>query len=796
VSDYQGRLKVTLQGLDQLKQLDDRLASIESRADNVREAIAGIGNELSANLGKKNKALRDLVDTRDERLSSQGSVRSTAQRRNAQTGRYLQGPNVNARRLARARLDAAEAETKNAQLELGQALQERRDIIRRGRRLQQRTLPSLVLGGDRVAEKRERTLRGVTESASSTNQQLRLGSFEAQYERRLQAFRRGGGGTNAPGLIEKVFAITQAYNAQKRVISATGDTSAKVTRRQAAELNTLSSALGRYNEAQLEANRRARSRVERLSAARKLGDRLRPMEAASGTARDPKTGELLYPDVTRPAFPRREVGKARLLVNRAASAAESGDQELFRLASFQAKKIIDRMEAGAKAGLKTARTAQSRIDAAVKTAKNAVDKGLVTEVSLSDRTFNDRLRESKERAKREEDLFKASSKEAGKDFDQRLQNRVKQRQTEQRAAVRDLNARSSWQTALGEMERRKTVSERDSAKRFREKSLAEEKRQRDLGIGVDAPARISGSTRRVNAIPMRGGTDSGIMPRALPNDKLLAARIAGTVGGVAPVDLLKLKKERDKQEEKRIKEETKAAQNRPKRLREKLLEEERRQEKLGIGVNAPARIGGPVRRTGAIPMSGGTDSGIMPRALPSQKALEQRIALSGQRQPTRLDRLKEDQEKAASERRKQADKELEQSGRRLAKAREAEAKRLAEQGLGPGTRETRAQSRMNAARRGAGGGSGGGGGRRGGGIAMPGEGFPIPGDSGYNQYPYLAGPGSPVGIGEFQRIQKAKREQQRQQGQQKGFFQGDLRSAAGRADPPDQPLLRTRNRFV
>ena len=354
MTDYQGRLKVTLQGLDLLKQLDDRLASIESRADNVREAIAGIGNEISTNLGRKNRALRDLADTREERLSSQGSVRSTAQRRNAQRGTFLQGPNVNARRLARARLDAAEAETKNAQLELGQALQERRDIVRRGRRLEQRTLPSLELGKVRVKNKRENILGGVTESASSTNQQLRLGGFEAQYERRLQAFRRGGGGTNAKELIGKVFEITQAYNVLKRVISATGDTSAKVTRRQAAELSALSSTLSKYNEAQLEANRLARSRVERLSAARKLGDRLRPMEAASGTARDPKTGELLYPNVTRPAFPRREVGKARLLVNRAASAAESGDQELFRLASFQAKKIIDRMEAGAKAGLKNA----------------------------------------------------------------------------------------------------------------------------------------------------------------------------------------------------------------------------------------------------------------------------------------------------------------------------------------------------------------------------------------------------------------------------------------------------------
>jgi hypothetical protein len=51
----------------------------------------------------------------------------------------------------------------------------------------------------------------------------------------------------------------------------------------------------------------------------------------------------------------------------------------------------------------------------------------------------------------------------------------------------------------------------------------------------------------------------------------------------------------------------------------------------------------------------------------------------------------------------------------------------------------------------------------------------------FNQYASLAGPGNPIGIGEFQRIQKAQREQQRQQGNQKGFFQGDLRSAIGDA---------------
>ncbi len=354
MSDYQGRLKLTLEGLDKLRQLDDRLESIESRADSVRQAIAGIGDALKTNLNRQNVAARDVLDTRQQRILASGQIRSTRQRRDLQ-GRYMSGgPGPRERKAARDSRKAAGIEAENALLELNQSLEERRYIIERGKRLRQRTLPSLVLGQDRVAAKRRDRLASVTESASGVNQELRLGGIDAQYQRRLQAFRRGGGGTNAPELIQKVFEITQAYSAQKRIISATGDTTTRVTRKQAAELGALSATLVKYNEAQLERNRLARGRVEKASAARRLGDRLRPLEAASGTARDPKTGELLYPNVTRPAFPRKQVERARELVNRAADAAQSGDQELFRLASFQAKKIIDRLEAGAKAGLKGA----------------------------------------------------------------------------------------------------------------------------------------------------------------------------------------------------------------------------------------------------------------------------------------------------------------------------------------------------------------------------------------------------------------------------------------------------------
>jgi hypothetical protein len=205
---------------------------------------------------------------------------------------------------------------------------------------------------------------------------------------------------------------------------------------------------------------------------------------------------------------------------------------------------------------------------------------------------------------------------------------AQQLSTQQRVGVRNLNVRSSWQNALSGLADISATQQSNqggrnlNAKASWQKALTQ---MGDIGADIQSTQKAKGSNVRAS------------WQKALTQ--------MGDIGA----DLERASRQR---------------------FREKSLAEEKRQRDLGIGVNTPTRIGGPVRRTGAIPMSGGTDSGIMPRALPSQKALEQRIALSGQRQPARLDKLKEDQEKAASERRKQADKELEQSGQRLAKARD------------------------------------------------------------------------------------------------------------------------------
>lgn len=173
-------------------------------------------------------------------------------------------------------------------------------------------------------------------------------------------------------------------------------------------------------------------------------------------------------------------------------------------------------------------------------------------------------------------------------------------------------------------------------------------------------------------------------------------------------------------------------------------------------------------------------AGLRGRALPSDKALEQRVALSGQRQPTRLDDLQVAAQKRAAEETKRAAGSV----GRFAAALEREEKRLTSLGIGAPGRVggTSGRSRAGAIP------MGGQGGRLGmfDQYASPiGPGNPIGigefqrinARGAYTQYASPAGPGNPIGIGQFQRIQKA----QRQQGQQKGFFQGDLREALGDA---------------
>lgn len=132
------------------------------------------------------------------------------------------------------------------------------------------------------------------------------------------------------------------------------------------------------------------------------------------------------------------------------------------------------------------------------------------------------------------------------------------------------------------------------------------------------------------------------------------------------------------------------------------------------------------------------------RLLPSDKALEQRVALSQQPQPTRLDTLKAEADRRQAEEAKRAAGSV----GRFAAAAEREARRLERLGIG--------QPRRGVGRQQA----------QGGAIPMGGtDGQP------FNRLPFPAGPGNERGIAQFRGIQR------QQQGRPTGLFQGNAREA-------------------
>jgi hypothetical protein len=661
MADYTGLIRVGIEGLGQIRQLNTELErtnrlinGLEGAEANVRQA----GESASRNVAAASRSLgRAIGDMRGA-----GRARASAAQRRDPAGKYAAGGGTMAqRRLANQLYTDATDRARAASRNLREEQQNRRLIaaaegryaraINRAANIQERT-------GERRNDQELRnrqTMQGIG-SASRGNYLTNL------FQGRQREFARGGGGAG----------LSQELQQQARNVRGAWDLATAGGRENLQLMQRIATEMAGLLRQQNELNRGRAGRSIAFEAGRRGQERITDLSRMQG------------------ANPGRIRG-LRSQATEVISTSNLGDIAGSREATRRMNASIGRYERelnGAARELsaqqRAQRTARRRIDTAARAAGGAINKGLATEVSLNDRTFNDRLRESKERAKREADLFKASSKEAGKDFDQRLQNRVKQKQLEQRTAVRDLNVRSSWQSALS--------------------GLA------DIGADLQSAQKVKGLNVKAS------------WQKALTQ--------MGDIGA----DLERASKQR---------------------FREKSLAEEKRQRDLGIGANAPARIGGPVRRTSAIPMGGGIDSGIMPRALPSSKMLESRIANAGQRQPTRLDDLQ-----AASQ--KKLAKEAEQAAGSLGRfgaALEREEKRRASLGIGtPG---------------GAGGST-----RRGNAIPMGGQG----GRQGmFNQYASPAGPGNPIGVGEFQRIQKAQREQRRQQSNQKGFFQGDLREALGDA---------------
>lgn len=482
MADYTGLIRVGIEGLGQIRQLNTALERTSSLLGNLENAQIITGQIAESAARNVNRAAQRRALAGRELTGATRTVANVAQRRDPDTGRFLAGgPNATARRLANAQLGLAQRDVRESDRSLREQIRNRRLIAAaegRYARAVDRATAVLTNTQGRAQEQQlrnQQTMQGIG-NASRGNYLTNL------FQGRGREFARGGAGAAlSPELQQQARNVRAAWD----IATAGGQENLRLMQRLATEMSGLV-------RQQNELNRGRAGRSTAFEAGRRGQERITDLSRMPGAD---------------PARVRRLRSQATDVITTGNLGDIAGSREATRRLNASIGRYERELNGAARelsAQQRAQRTARRRTDTAVRAAGGAVDKGLATEVSLGDRTFNDRLRESKERAKREADLFKASDKEAGKDFNQRLQNRVKQRQVEQRAAVRDLNARSSWQTALGEMESRKAASDRDRGKRFREKSLAEEKRQADLGIGVNAAARTGGPVRRTGAIPMGG----------------------------------------------------------------------------------------------------------------------------------------------------------------------------------------------------------------------------------------------------------------------------------------------------
>jgi murein DD-endopeptidase MepM/ murein hydrolase activator NlpD len=567
VADYQGLIRVGVQNLGQLNNLEDTLLGALNAATELEARLDSIGKKQRQNQARISGATRDLG-------AALNNVVQTDQGRNAK-GQILPGASpaerfAAARRLKRAELTLKAEEKSSAELARARTL-----LAARLNRLQSRQeglKPPILEAQTRLRQ----TLAGIGEGS-------RANLLTNRFRGRQAEFLRGGGGRELSDELQQ-----QAKNVREAwdLATASGKKNLPLMQRLSAEMTGLVREQNEFNRARsgrstgFEAARRGQERIDELAA--------------------------------RPGV---------------------GQNRIARLRS-QAEAVV---------------TANSRSDIA------------------GSREAARRMNASIMRYKRELDA-------AARELSQ-----------QRKAQVRSFNVAQGWRALTAE-------------------------------------------AQRLNA-----------MPRALPSRAMLAERVAKTAGGVAPARLDELRE----REAKRLAAELKIAEGRPDRFRKRLSQEEKRRASLGIG--APSRIGGPVRRTGAIPMGGGADSGIMPKALPSAELLQQRVALSRQIQPTRLDQLQAQEQKRLAEDSKRAAGSV----GRFAAALEREEKRRASLGIG-------APSRI------------GGPVRRTGAIPMGGEGG-RPGM--FDQYRSPAGPGNRAGVAEFRAIQKRQ--------PAPGFFQGNARKAIG-----------------
>lgn len=313
MSDYQGLIRVGIQGLGEIRQLNNELRTTAELFGNLENAqlIAGqIGQSAQRNL---ERARRRMEQAGDERRLASRSVENVSMRRDLETGRFVPGGGtLAARRLANRRLNLAERETREAARNLRSEEQNRRLISAQERRY--------AIAAGEAAD----AMAGISDNArqqqarfDQTMRNIGQGSrgnyLTNLFQGRQQELARGGGGRNLSPELQQ-----QARNARAAwdLATAGGRENLQLMQRLATEMTGLV-------RQQNEFNRRRTGRVGAYEIGRRGQERITELSRMAGAD---------------PAVIRRLRSRATEVI----STGFGGDTATSRLAALRMNAAIDR----------------------------------------------------------------------------------------------------------------------------------------------------------------------------------------------------------------------------------------------------------------------------------------------------------------------------------------------------------------------------------------------------------------------------------------------------------------------
>ena len=552
MADYQAQIRLAVQGLPQLDQLQRRLESatrllnaFERRASNVEQAAGAASRQVGRAGSGVVRARQDLATARRERVRGEG-------------GRFA-GADLPARRRAEANLRIAEIGLQQEARSLREINEERRRYAARLRRVNEIIGNTAPAAGE-VAANIENLTR-IIGRGSRGNKLTNL------FQGRQQEFARGGAGAG----------LSQELQQQARNVRAAWDIATAGGRENLQLMARLADEMSGLVRQQNELNRGGSGRSIAFEAGRRGQERITELSRMVG------------------ADPSRIRGLRSRATNVIAT-GNTGDIAGAREAQRRMNVAIGRYER------ELNRAARELGEARRRGGPSLPIRGATTiEGSPAYLARQARLGGPRESIKGRKDVVGSPAY-------------YEEQQKQLARAVRAGGPRESIKgrkdlpgsPAYVERELRAQRTERNRIDRLRQ--IASPIRGTATMEGspayVDAQSRVLGRSLNVRTSWQRALGEMGAIAqqnrRALPSSALLAERIARTPGGSAPRRLDELKA----QEEKRLAKEAERAAGSVGRFAAALEREEKRRASLGIG--AVERVGASTGRArgGAIPMGG------------------------------------------------------------------------------------------------------------------------------------------------------------------------------------------------